>query len=258
MNEKTILPLQSEILYGPVLSRRLGRSLGINILSPYRKICSFDCIYCHYGRTAVLTDHPEKSSLYSSDEILKAVEQRLNLTRHLNAITFSGNGEPTLHPDFKQIVEGVKQLRDRLQPQVKLAIFSNATTLDRHDVRTALGMFDLPVLKLDAGTADLFQRINRPVAGVKIESVIAGLKMVERFILQTVLIEGAPGNITVEALKRWEEIVMEIKPGRVQIYSTDRPVPEDDVQTVSPMRLKQIAEGVQQRMGIPVDAYWAG
>ncbi len=180
------------------------------------------------------------------------------LTRHLNVITFSGNGEPTLHPDFDVIVKGVRDLRDRLQPGVKLAIFSNATMLENEKVRRGLDGIDIPILKLDAGEVDLFWHINHPAPGITLEKVVSSLQNIGRIILQTVLIDGDHSNVTDRALALWEELLVVIKPERAQIYSTDRPVPEDGVVCITPMRLKQIAEDTQRHTGILVDAYWAG
>jgi wyosine [tRNA(Phe)-imidazoG37] synthetase (radical SAM superfamily) len=258
MTDTNVLPLQKEIIYGPVLSRRLGRSLGINILSPYRKICTFDCVYCHYGRTGLLTSQRDGSWFYSIAEVVKATERALSLVRHLNAITFSGNGEPTLHPEFKEMVIGVKRLRDRLQPHVKLVLFSNSSQLQRHEVQEVLDLIDLPIVKLDTGDPELFEHINQPVKGISFGHILAGLQASRHFVLQTVLIDGKRSNSTASALERWQQLIVTIKPTRVQIYTTDRTIPEKGVMAVSPLRLKKIAEETQSRTGIPVDAYWAG
>jgi len=161
-----ILPLQKTIVYGPVLSRRLGYSLGINLLSPHIKICSFDCVYCQYGKTHLKTRKIEKTALYSPDEILREVEKALLIVRKVDYLTLSGNGEPTLHPQFLEIVEGIKSLRNRYRPDVKIALFSNSTCLGRKEVQQAMELIDQPILKLDAGNERLFQKVNHPCKGI--------------------------------------------------------------------------------------------
>ena len=125
----TMLPFQAGIIYGPINSRRLGRSLGINLLPTSYKLCSFDCVFCHYGRTQVKTLCPEESRLPGVKEILHAVRDALHMVRDTDYLTFSGNGEATLHPRFPLIASGVRQLRDELRPDVKLTILSNASTV---------------------------------------------------------------------------------------------------------------------------------
>ncbi len=127
-----MIPLQRGIIYGPVASRRLGRSLGINLLPANCKLCSFDCVYCHYGRTQAKSLHPEEDAFPSVQEVLNAVEAALQGGLDFDYLTFSGNGEPTLHPNFAEIVFEVRILRDRLRPQVKLAVLSNSSTANLH------------------------------------------------------------------------------------------------------------------------------
>ena len=121
-----MLPLQSDIIYGPINSRRLGRSLGINLLPPSHKVCSFDCVYCHYGRTQVKTLYPQAGQLPGVEEVLQAIQEGLQAHPDIDYLTFSGNGEATLHPQFLEIVAGVRRLRDQLRPDVKLTILSNS------------------------------------------------------------------------------------------------------------------------------------
>ncbi len=188
--------LQEKIVYGPIHSRRLGTSLGINLLSPFHKICSFDCVYCQYGKTDQLTDKPDSSSVYTPEQILKEVEIGLKTVRRLDSITFSGNGEPTLHPDFANIVEETCLLRDRFQPGVPLAVFTNGSTLSRQKVRTALELIDIPLVKLDAGDQLSFEKINRPMAGLKLSGLIETMKGLKGLILQSLFLKGRVSNST--------------------------------------------------------------
>ncbi|RLC67307.1 MAG: radical SAM protein [Chloroflexi bacterium] len=253
-----MIPLQPDVTYGPVYSRRLGRSLGVNLLPTDYKLCSFDCVYCQYGSTDVKTLRPEARHFRSQEEILQAVEQALRRTRReLDYITFSGNGEPTLHPRFPEIVSGVRRLRDELKPGAKLALLSNSTTAYLPHVRESFALLDAPIMKLDAGDPSTLARINRPASGVTFEDIVAGLKEIPGLIVQSVLIDGKATNVHGEPFEAWLAALTEIKPTRVQIYSTERPVPEDSVEQVWPFILKRIAEEIKCRTGIPVNAYWA-
>jgi wyosine [tRNA(Phe)-imidazoG37] synthetase (radical SAM superfamily) len=252
-----MLQLQTGIIYGPIHSRRLGRSLGINLLPTDRKLCSFDCVYCHYGRTAVRTLSPAEGLFPSVEQVLAAVEEALRTVPDVDYLTFSGNGEPTLHPRFPAIVSAVRQLRDELRPGVKLAILSNSTTVHLPHVRETLRLFDAPIMKLDAGDPATLARVNRPDPAVKLERIVAGLKGIPGLVVQSVLVDGAVTNVRGEPFEAWLAALSEIGPARVQIYSTDRPVPDAGVEWVPPATLRRIAGEIENRTGLPVDAYWA-
>ncbi len=252
-----MLPLQPGIIYGPINSRRLGRSLGINLLPTNYKLCSFDCIYCHYGRTRVKTLSPEANHFPSAEQVLQAVREALRTHQHIDYLTFSGNGEATLHPQFVQIASGVRQLRDELRTDVKLTILSNASTVHLSHIRKALAGFEAPIMKLDAGDPKTLAAINRPAPEVKLEHIIGGLKEVPGLILQSLLVDGRVSNARGAAFEAWLDALAEIRPSRVQIYSTDRPVPEVGVDKVPPPTLQQLAGEIETRTGLQVDAYWA-
>lgn len=250
------LKLQSGIIYGPITSRRLGRSLGIN-LSPTRyKLCSFDCVYCHYGRTQVKTDRPQEDTLPRVGEVLAAVEKALTLVPKIDYLTFSGNGEPTLHPRFPNIVTGVRTLRDRLCPDAKLALLSNSTTAHLPHIKESLVLIDVPIMKLDAGDSRTFMRVNRPAPAVRFTTILEGLKKIPNITIQSILITGELSNITEPALQAWMNALTEIQPGQIQIYSTDRPVPQAGVERISPDKLQHIANQVEAITKIPATAYW--
>ena len=252
-----VLQLQEGVTYGPVRSRRLGRSLGVNLLPDDYKLCSFDCVYCQYGRTHVKSLSPEGHHFRDRDWVLRAVE--MGLLMHgsdIDTITFSGNGEPTLHPDFSAIVSGVRDLRDRMCPGVKLTIFSNSTTVHLAHIRDALALFDAPIMKLDAADPGALARINRPDPAVKLEHIVEGLKEIPGLITQSVLIDGPVTNTRGESFAAWMVALAEIQPTRIQIYSTDRPVAEPFVRRVPPATLRRIAQAVERYTGRPVDAYW--
>ncbi len=256
----TVLGLQSGIMYGPINSRRLGRSLGINLLPTDHKLCSFDCVYCHYGRTraqSLLSEASQGGHLPGVARVLDAVAEALRKHSNVDYLTFSGNGEPTLHPDFPAIVTGARRLRDELGPDLKLAIFSNSSTVHLPRIREALVLFDAPTMKLDVGDPATLARINRPAPAVTLERIVAGLKGIPGLIIQSVLIEGQVSNVRGEAFEAWLAALVEIEPLEVQIYSTDRPVADAGVERVLPMTLQRVAAEVKERTGLPVVAYWA-
>jgi wyosine [tRNA(Phe)-imidazoG37] synthetase (radical SAM superfamily) len=249
----SVLALETEIVYGPILSRRLGLSLGVNLLPTRYKPCSFDCIYCHYGPTDVKSLNPEPRSLPRSQAVLRAVE--IALREHsVDYVTFSGNGEPTLHPAFAEIAAAVTRLRDEIAPQTKLALFSNSTTAHLEQIRKALSFFDRPMMKLDAGDPGTLAAINRPAPGVSWEAIIAGLQEVDNLVIQSVLIDGQISNITGAPFEAWVNALAQLNPTFVQIYSTEYPVPDSGVEQVLPYELKRIAKDVSQRTGLRVEA----
>ena len=254
---RQLLQLQPGIIYGPVDSRRLGRSLGVNLLPNDRKVCSFDCIYCHYGRTDVRTLEPDGPGFPSVDEALAAIGEGLHAHPDIDYLTFSGNGEPTLHPDFPEIAAGARRLLDEMRPDVQLAILSNATTVHDPRVRGALALFDVPIMKLDAGDPEILASINRPISSVRLSDIIAGLKGLPNLIIQAVMVDGRVTNARGAAFEAWLSALGELQPVQVQIYSTDRPVPEAGVERVDPDALRGIAREIEGRTGLHVRGYWA-
>jgi wyosine [tRNA(Phe)-imidazoG37] synthetase (radical SAM superfamily) len=252
----SVLPLEQGIVYGPLRSRRLGISLGVNLLPTRYKVCSFDCVYCHYGRTPQATTRPRVQDMPWPDDVVRAVEAALQRYRSIDFITFSGNGEPTLHPAFPEIADRVRALRDRYRPSVRLALFSNASTLGRPDVVESLRHFDAPMMKLDAGDADTFRAIDRPAVDLQWEAIVAGLQAAGAIHTQSVLIGGPATNATGPALDAWMRALNAIRPARVHIYSTEYPVAEAGVARIPPFELERIAQELARRTGLQVDARW--
>jgi wyosine [tRNA(Phe)-imidazoG37] synthetase (radical SAM superfamily) len=251
-----VLPLETGIVYGPIRSRRLGISLGVNLLPTRYKLCSFDCVYCHYGHTDVKSLSADARDLPWSHEVLREVEVALHTYPDIDTITFSGNGEPTLHPAFAKIAATVRDLRDSIASNVKLALFSNATTAHLKPIREALALFDLPMLKLDAGDPNTLAAVNRPAPEVSWECIVEGLAQTPNLVIQSVLIDGEVTNIKGTAFEAWVDTLVKLRPAHVQIYSTDYPVPENGVERVLPYELKRIAEDVKKRTGLPIEALW--
>ena len=250
-----ILPLETGVIYGPLFSRRLGVSLGVNLLPVDYKVCSFDCIYCHYGltdRQAVVRD----DDFPTPDKVYQAIEQALRGSKRFDTLTFSGNGEPTLHPHFTDIVTRIRNMRDNLRPGVTLSLYSNASTAGRPHISEVLSQFDNPILKLDTGDQQTFEKINRPLDDSKLDDVITGLMGVPNLIIQSLFVNGPESNSNLEAVKTWQAALADIRPVKVQIYSCDYPVPIDSVERVPLYVLKRIAFETEKRIGIRIEPYW--
>jgi wyosine [tRNA(Phe)-imidazoG37] synthetase (radical SAM superfamily) len=252
-----MLPLKQGIIYGPVNSRRLGRSLGINLLPAWGKVCSFDCIYCQYGRTRVKTLDPGPEELPTLGEVTAAVETALQSGPEFDNFTFSGNGEATLHPRWPEIVEAVRQLRDRYRPAARLTLLSNSSTAVRPEVRSALARLDTPIMKLEAGDEATFAAMNRPAEGISLEAIVEGLAQVPGLSIQSLMVQGAVTNCEGPPFENWLGLLARLKPVQVQVYSTDRPVPEAGVERVPPESLQQIATRAVEQTGLDVRAYWS-
>ncbi|MEO0131753.1 MAG: radical SAM protein [candidate division WOR-3 bacterium] len=255
-----VLPLQSGIIYGPVNSKRLGRSLGINLLSTTKKICSFNCIYCHYGPTHELTCTPDAYELPSVSNIIQEIRLALQSSPNIDYLTFSGNGEPMIYPFFAEVVSEIQKLRDEFCPKVPIALLSNASCLAKDLFLSSLQLINVRIFKLDTADEVLFKKINRPYPDIKLADIINGLIKLSRklpIVLQTIFMEGNVDNTTPEALEKWLTAVKEIRPQEIQIYSTDRPVAEQGIIMVSDQKLQELAIFITQRTGIKTRPYFA-
>ena len=253
-----LLDLKPGILYGPVDSRRYGKSLGINLMPSEYKFCSFSCVYCHYGHTRVCSMDASSQSdkLPPLKEVVRVLTGVLQQKPDLNLITFSGNGEPTLYPRFAELVDEVIRLRDEYLPGTRVALLSNSTGLERSEVRAAIARIDLPVLKLDAGTERTFRAINRPCREVSFERIVEILTDIEHKFLQTVFVDGTPSNVGPEELTAYLELVARIKPREVHLYSIDRPVPNTRISLVKPETLEAIAARIRTEAGVEARPFY--
>ncbi len=244
-------------VFGPVISRRLGSSLGINLLPNYRKICNFNCIYCECGLTPQTSQ--EGLSLPTRSEVRRLLEEYLKGIRkpreQIDTITFAGNGEPTLHPDFPGIINDVLVLRKKYLPVVKIAVLSNATLIHRTEVFNSLLKIDFNILKLDSVFADTRQLINCPLINLSVRETIEDLKKFNgKLIVQTMFFRGNYNgnfidNTSDEELEPLIEAYLEIQPESVMIYTIARDTPHQELQKISEDELNAIA-GRIEKLGI--------
>ncbi len=239
--------LFGEIAYGPIHSRRLGTSLGMEIMPLEHKLCTFDCVYCECGWNERV-DHP---ILPTRDEVRAALETKLRAIlpeTTPDVITFSGNGEPTLHPDFLGIIEDTCALRDQYCPAAKVSVLSNSTQLGRQEVVQALRLCDNRILKLDAGTDEMMRRIDQPVnSDLTVERIVEWLAVFQGdFTLQTCFLRGSHNglvidNTTPEELDAWYSAVEKLRPKQIMIYVIDRKTPEEHLEKISREEMERIA-----------------
>lgn len=244
-------PLKRSAVYGPIKSKRLGRSLGVNLLPPDKKVCSFDCVYCHYGRTK-----PGPYDLPRPDTIVEEVKKALQEKPELDYITFAGHGEPTLHMEILDIFERIKDLRDELLPDVKIALLTNSSKLYRPDVARVCRLIDAPICKLDAGDDRTFRRVNRPRPNIYLEDVIRSIKGTANAVIQAMIVEGAEGNAGDAEIDSLIDAVKEASPTFVQVYSIDFPLPDGSLDPVPNEKLARIASRIREKAGIDAEAFW--
>ena len=249
-----------ETIFGPIKSRRLGSSLGVNLSPNDGKVCSFDCLYCEAGYNA---QGPGTTGLPRREDVARLLEEKLKAMKAegspLDVITFSGNGEPTMHPDFGGIIDDTIALRDKYFPAVKISVLSNSTRLHRPDVVGALKRVDNNILKLDSAFDRTAALLDRPVdSRYSVEDVIESLREFEgQAIVQTMITRGSHDgksvdNSTDEEVDALIEAYRRIKPREVMIYTIDRPTPERSLQHVSREELDRIAERITSATGITV------
>ena len=249
--------LYDNIIFGPIRSRRLGLSLGVNLLPIESKLCSFDCIYCECGWN---DEHPGKRRFNAREDVRTMLEETLQRMvadgTPPDVITFAGNGEPTMHPDFENIIEDTIALRDKHCPEAKVSVLSNATQIHREDVRRALLRVDNNILKLDSAFDETVQLVNKPQGAYTVARTVELLKAFEgNLILQTMFLRGEytgkrVDNTTEEEVSAWLKLVEEIKPKQVMVYSLDRDTPCQTLEKVEKEELREIATRVEA-LGIP-------
>lgn len=247
-------------IFGPVKSRRLGISLGINLLPADGKVCTFDCIYCECGLNAT---RRAKEAMPTREEVAAALEKKLLEMKERgelpDVLTFAGNGEPTIHPHFKEIIDDTIELRDRLCPSAKVSVLTNATLITRNSVFEALKRVDNNILKLDTVDSNYISTVDRPTGKYDINAIIECMKAFEgRAVVQTMFLKGNVNGKDVDNtgdgyVMPWIEAVKKIMPREVMIYTIDRETPVSSLQKATREELDRIVE-LLSREGIKATA----
>lgn len=237
--------IREETVFGPIHSRRLGSSLGINLLPQKGKICNFDCIYCECGWNR---DGLQDKTLPSAADVRNALEDKLRSLRAegvgIDSITFSGDGEPTLNPEFPQIIDDTIALRGRYYPEAAVSVLSNATRAHIPEVFKALRKVDNPIMKIDAPTAELAARINNPAPGydpLKVADALRGFG--GDFVLQTMFLKSSDfDSSSPEVLDGWMQIVRDLRPREIMVYTIARPTPQQGLEKFSEEQMRQLVK----------------
>ena len=253
--------LFTDIIYGPIRSRRLGISLGVNLLPLHSKLCNFDCIYCECGWND--DNRAEKPRFNTREDVRTALEATLSKMETEGAlpdvITFAGNGEPTIHPEFEGIIDDTIALRNKYAPEAKVSVLSNATQLHREGVRNALHKVDNAILKLDSALTATAKLINKPQGDYSVERIVEQLEGFGReFVLQTMFLRGEYNgalvdNTTASEVEAWLAVMEHLRPHSVMVYSIDRATPCKTLEKVEREELERIADKVRA-LGIECSA----
>lgn len=251
--------LFNEIIFGPVNSRRLGISLGINLLPLNSKLCNFNCIYCECGLNDDVRN--EKGYLYPGQKIIEELEKTLSCFRTsgkpIDTITFAGNGEPTLHPEFSFIIDKTIELRNKIYPLAKIAVLSNATLIGKPLILDALQKVDYNILKVDSANEETIKRINCPNGNFSLHKLVDELKAFkDNLTIQTLFLRGNYSgfyfdNTSEEEVKGLLKIYEELQPKLVMIYTIARETPIQSLEKVDSAKLTEIA-GRIEALGFPV------
>lgn len=253
--------LFDKTVFGPVISRRLGVSLGINLLPNQSKLCSFDCIYCECGWNP--DPKKVKAILPSRTDVFQALQHKLEQMGENgqlpDVITFAGNGEPTIHPNFAQIIDDTITLRNQFAPYARIAVLSNSTMLFKTSVVDALKKVDDNILKLDSAISQTIQTMNIPVGKFNLQKLVDQLCAFNgKLIIQTMFLRGEHNgvkfdNTTEHEVTEWINLIATIKPEKVMIYTIARDTPSQNLQKISLTELNNIAIKLTEKLGIPVD-----
>ncbi len=246
-------------IFGPIHSRRLGTSLGVNLTPNDGKICSFDCLYCEAGFNA---QGPGTTGMATLEGTMQQLEAKLAQMReegqNLDVITFSGNGEPTLHPQFEAVIDGTMALRDKYFPQAKVSVLTNATRLASESVFRALSKVDNNILKLDSAIESTVRALDRPNPGYDLADTIDRIsRFGKQGIVQTMFARGEHEGVKVDNTTDAEvdaliEAYRRINPSQIMIYTIDRPSPAVNLHRIPRPEMEAIGARIQTATGIPV------
>lgn len=245
-------------IFGPIHSRRLGVSLGVNLMPSDGKVCTFDCLYCECGLNADFPAHGKRPSLEQVSVALEAKLEQMKSEGVLpDVITFAGNGEPTAHPDFLRIIERTVALRDQHCPSARISVLSNSTMITKEDVFKALSLVDNNILKLDTVQSDYIHILDRPTGRYDLEAIVKAMKDFKgHCVIQSMFLKGTDNegkdvsNVSEDYVGPWLETIREILPESVMVYTIDRETPVRSLEKATKEELDGIAERVRM-MGIP-------
>ena len=255
--------LFDQLIFGPVYSRRLGISLGINLLPVNNKYCNFNCVYCECGWTE--KDNGIKVVLPKRDNFKVQLENKLKelqgTVNEPDAITFAGNGEPTIHPNFAGIIDDTIEARNKYAPKAAISILSNASMLHKPAVQEALKKVDKNIQKLDSAVESTFQIINQASSGLTLNKIVDGLVLFDgKLIIQTLFLRGEYNgeiidNTIDEEIDAWLKVLVKVNPEYVMLYPIDRGTPAKGLEKISEKELNIIAKRVNE-LGIDTKVYY--
>ena len=241
--------LFNQIVFGPIKSRRLGNSLGINLMPLNGKFCSFDCIYCECGWNK---DGKNDQKLPTKEEVFSEMERRFNELKNeginIDTITFSGNGEPTTHPEFPAIIDKTIELRDKFFPNAAVSVLTNASRIGNDKVRAALMKVTNPILKIDSGLEEYIRIIDNPQGNYSLADTIDNIRKFNGdFILQTMFLKGTVDGKYIdttnpEVVSHWVKIALDLKPREIMMYTIDRETPAQELAKVTVAEMEEIAK----------------
>jgi wyosine [tRNA(Phe)-imidazoG37] synthetase (radical SAM superfamily) len=250
-----LFPPRTDITYGPFQSERLGRTLGINILGDKTKICSLNCAYCDLGSTETrLNRLKETGFLPSTESLLEAMRVSFRqIHEHgptIDTVCISGNGEPTLHPDFSEIVGGILSLRDLWLKGKKIAVLTNGASLDQRKIVEAMNRVDERIVKVDAGNERVFKLLNAPLARVNLAKILSGIRSLKDVTVQSMFCQGAVDNTLASDVDDWIEVIAMMKPKTVHIQGVSRTPAMTGIKRCDEDTLHTIASRLERRAGI--------
>jgi wyosine [tRNA(Phe)-imidazoG37] synthetase (radical SAM superfamily) len=245
-----------DLVYGPVQSLRYGTTLGVNLLGP-QKICSFNCGYCDLGPTELTMNYVRKEHVFPSlDEIITMFKKSLSACRSpVDALVVSGNGEPTLHPQFDEIMEGLVNMRREFLTGKPIVVLTNGAHLDVKKVIAGLNLVDERVIKFDCGNESIFKGLNNPLVRTSVSKILGGAKKLTDCTVQSLFVQGRIDNTLPDLVDEWIEVVGILKPKSVQLMTIERPPVDDLLKKVEEDTLYSIAHKLKKRTQLEANVH---
>ena len=249
---------QDTIIYGPVLSRRYGRTLGLNLFPRIAKLCNWNCVYCQLDWTPPsMTGYADDPALIASPEELRTalLEVDEETLKSVGTLMVCGNGEPTLHPSFEACVDEILEFRSTRAPSLRVSVLTNGSRLSRPKVFAALARVDQVAVKLDAADDLTLKRVNGPREKTDLLEIGGLVRQLPNSIIQSCFIEGAVSNVKTECVDVWIEALRFIQPRRVEIYTVSRPTPTQKIHAVAQPTLEAICERARREANLEVEVF---